>query len=242
MSPSRAIHPFKRNFLPLTAQYIEMDGATANDDASLVCSLAGGDAEAAHELYRRHCRAILRFALVLTDNLATAEDIVHDTFIELLFRPGNYQPARGSLRAYLYGISRHLIAKRLRAALVVAEPDASDEQTEVDQAGELAMRPEDETERAQYIERVRAAIRTLPLSYREVIAWCDLEEVPYATVADILGCPIGTVRSRLHRARALLADMLESVRLPPDPAPRRTGSGLQAIHAGLVTAGRRSSS
>lgn len=217
--------PSNGTFCRASANTLLMDRATANDDASLVCSLAGGNAEAAHELYRRHCRAILRFALVLTDDLATAEDIVHDTFIELLFRPGNYQPARGSLRAYLYGISRHLIAKRLRAtALVVAEPDAS---------GELAMRPEDETERAQYIERVRAAIRTLPLSYREVIAWCDLEEVPYATVADILGCPIGTVRSRLHRARALLADML---------APRGTGSGLQAIHPGLVTAGRRSSS
>lgn len=65
--------------------------------------------------------------------------------------------------------------------------------------------PEEQAERAQDIERLRGAITALPLAYRDVIAWCDLEELPYATVADILDCPIGTVRSRLHRARALLA-------------------------------------
>lgn len=228
-----------------------MNGHGVDDDASLVASLAGGNAAAAHELYRRHCRAILRFALAMTDNIATAEDIVHDTFIELLFRPGNYDGTRGSVRAYLYGIARHLIARRLRStALVVVEPDAADEQPEVDDAGErarlpvpaLSTTPEDETERALYIERVRAAIGTLPLWYREVIAWCDLEELPYAAVADILGCPVGTVRSRLHRARALLANTLQSAGLQPDPAPRPSGMGLPAMPPGLATGGRRRSS
>lgn len=219
------------------------------DDASLVASLAGGNAKAAHELYSRHCRAILRFALAMTDNLATAEDIVHDTFIELLFRPHNYECGRGSLRTYLYGIARHLIARRLRSArLVVIEPDAADEQPE-DGAGAVALpvaalpaTPEDETERAQYIECVRAAIGSLPLPYREVVVWCDLEELPYATVAEILGCPVGTVRSRLHRARALLANTLESAGLQPDPAPRPSGVRLPATPPGLATAGRRGSS
>jgi RNA polymerase sigma factor (sigma-70 family) len=212
------------------------------DDASLVAALAGGNAKAAHELYRRHCRAILRFALALTDNIATAEDIVHDTFIEVLFRPGNYECTRGSVRTYLYGIARHLIARRLRCTTRVV--------AEANDAGELAMlpvlalatTPEDETERAQYIERVRAAIGTLPLLYREVIAWCDLEELPYATVADILACPVGTVRSRLHRARALLAATLESAGLQADPAPRPSGVGLPEMPAGIATVCRRGSS
>jgi RNA polymerase sigma-70 factor (ECF subfamily) len=182
------------------------------DDVSLVEALAGGDAQAARELYRRHCHPILRFALAMTGSRATAEDIVHDTFVELLQRPGNYDPERGSLRAFLYGIARHRIAKSVRPA-VIAPPDESPDE---DAAGrpaagkpaELAASagtPEDQAERSQDIERLRAAISALPLLYREVIAWCDLEEVPYATVADILDCPIGTVRSRLHRARGLLA-------------------------------------
>jgi RNA polymerase sigma-70 factor (ECF subfamily) len=189
------------------------------DDVSLIEALAGGDAEAARELYRRHCHSILRFALAMTDSRAAAEDVVHDTFVELLQRPGNYDPERGSLRAFLYGIARHRIARSVRAA-VIAPPDGGPDE---DVPGRLAagrpaepaasaVTPEDQAERSQDIERLRAAISALPLLYREVIAWCDLEEVPYATVADILDCPIGTVRSRLHRARGLLAEAFRAPR------------------------------
>jgi RNA polymerase sigma-70 factor (ECF subfamily) len=176
------------------------------DDSLLVEALAGGDAAAARELYQRHCKPILRFALAMTGSRVAAEDIVHDTFVELLQRPGNYDPDRGSLRAFLYGIARHRISKSLRASIDAppAEPT------------ELAAptgTPQEQAERSQDIARLRAAIGTLPLAHREVIAWCDLEEVPYATVAEILDCPIGTVRSRLHRARALLAEAFRSTHL-----------------------------
>jgi RNA polymerase sigma-70 factor (ECF subfamily) len=188
------------------------------DDAALVEALAGGDGEAARELYRRHCGPILRFALAMTESRAAAEDIVHDTFVELLQRPGNYEFERGSLRAFLYGIARHRIAKLARAAVVTPPAPRREENPPGVLAGgeqaELTVAagtPEDQAERSQDIERLRAAIMALPLVYREVIAWCDLEEVPYATVADILDCPIGTVRSRLHRARGLLTEAFRSV-------------------------------
>jgi len=184
------------------------------DDASLVEALAGGNVEAARELYRRHCQPVLRFAVAMTDSRAAAEDIVHDTFVELLQRPGNYDRERGSLRAYLYGIARHRIAKSMRAA-AIAPPDP-DRDREPHGRLATAAAPEDQAERSQDIERLRMAIRALPIVYREVIAWCDLEEVPYATVADILDCPIGTVRSRLHRARVLLAEALHSPRKRED--------------------------
>ena len=189
------------------------------DDASLVEALAGGNVEAARELYRRHCQPILRFAVAMTDSRAAAEDIVHDTFVELLQRPGNYDPERGSLRAFLYGIARHRIARSTRtAAIALADSvDGQDEHGRI-AAGKPAepaapaVTPEDQAERSQDIERLRKAISSLPVVYREVIAWCDLGEVPYATVADILDCPIGTVRSRLHRARVLLAKAFLSPR------------------------------
>jgi RNA polymerase sigma-70 factor, ECF subfamily len=200
------------------------------DDATLVQALAGGDHAAARELYRRHSHAILRFAMAMTNGRAMAEDIVHDTFVELLHRPRNYDPAKGSLRAFLYGIARHRVAKAVggwtAVSAEVSEDDAQPHAVSTDPSELTAIAlvlvspPEDQLDRVQQIELLRMAMRDLPLIYREVIAWCDLEEVPYATVADILGCPIGTVRSRLHRARALLAETFQSLWQRRD-APRR---------------------
>ena len=64
------------------------------------------------------------------------------------------------------------------------------------------------------IEALRRAVQALPRRYREVVVLCDLEEVDYADAAIALGCPIGTVRSRLHRARALLLEKLKQDRNP----------------------------
>jgi len=195
------------------------------DDASLAEAIARGDGAAARELYRCHCHAILRFAMAMTNNRTAAEDIVHDTFVELLRRPRNYDPARGSLRAFLYGIARNRIASSARRAAprapqlhegevyqlsqLVAAPLELDAAPQADALE--APTPEDQTQRAQELELLRTAIGSLPLDFREVIVWCDLKEVPYAGVAEILGCPIGTVRSRLHRARALLAETFRSL-------------------------------
>jgi RNA polymerase sigma factor (sigma-70 family) len=85
----------------------------------------------------------------------------------------------------------------------------------------------DQIDRARDIERVRSAVFDLPRVHREVIVLCDLEELSYATAAEILGCPIGTVRSRLSRARALLATRLEPLDPPEDDeAPNETPTEL----------------
>ena len=70
------------------------------------------------------------------------------------------------------------------------------------------MNPAADLVRAEGIDRVRKAVLTLPVRYREVVVLCDLQELSYAETADALGCAVGTVRSRLHRARALLAAKL----------------------------------
>ena len=72
--------------------------------------------------------------------------------------------------------------------------------------------PLDEMSRTEAIEAVRRAVLTLPERYREVVVLCDLQEMSYAETAEILGCAIGTVRSRLHRARALLIEKLRPAR------------------------------
>jgi len=81
------------------------------------------------------------------------------------------------------------------------------------EAPSLAADAEEDLGRQVTVEAVRGAVLALPERYREVVAMCDLEEMGYAEVADALGCPIGTVRSRLHRGRTLLAEKLADARL-----------------------------
>ena len=74
--------------------------------------------------------------------------------------------------------------------------------------------PEEAETRREGIEALRRAVQALPRRYREVVVLCDLEELDYAEAAVVLGCPIGTVRSRMHRARALLLEKLNQDRKP----------------------------
>ncbi|MEJ1964812.1 MAG: RNA polymerase sigma factor [Gammaproteobacteria bacterium] len=194
--------------------------ALTAEDADLVSRLRRGDGTAARELYQRHGAALLRFGLAMCNSRPTAEDIVHDTFVEILRSPVKFDPSRGSVLAYLFGIARHRMSRVARVSLRdagarLADPTAGDDGFDiVTGLPESAMRDGaqdagDEIDRANDIERVRAAVFELPRVHREVIVLCDLEELSYATAAEILGCPIGTVRSRLSRARALLATRLE---------------------------------
>ncbi|MBX5460157.1 MAG: RNA polymerase sigma factor [Steroidobacteraceae bacterium] len=182
--------------------------ALTADDASLVTRLRHGDAAAARELYERHGATLLRFGMAMSNSRQTSEDVVHDTFVELLRHPERFDPERGSVLAFLIGIARHRMARIARVSVRDAEVDPV---AALEDENLLALEDAaDALDRAKGIERVRAAIADLPRVHREVVALCDLEELPYATVADILGCPIGTVRSRLSRARALLARRLET--------------------------------
>jgi RNA polymerase sigma-70 factor, ECF subfamily len=196
--------------------------ALTAEDAELVARLHRGDAAAARELYQRHGTALLRFGLAMSNCRQTAEDIVHDTFVEILRHPTRFDPSRGSVVGYLFGIARHRMSRIARVtARDVGTPLAAPGEESLDSDAALSDAflastvhdSAEEIDRTRDIERVRAAVFELPRVHREVIALCDLEELSYATVASILGCPIGTVRSRLSRARALLATRLQ----PLDP-------------------------
>jgi RNA polymerase sigma-70 factor, ECF subfamily len=205
--------------------------ALTAEDADLVARLRRGDAAAARELYQRHGTALLRFGLAMSNCRQTAEDIVHDTFVEILKHPVRFDPTRGSVIAYLFGIARHRMSRVARVSLRDAEVRTSDPDEVFDPtagAPDTALfdmqDAGDEIDRVRDIERVRTAVFELPRAQREVVVLCDLEELSYATAAEILGCPIGTVRSRLSRARALLAERLEPLDAPEeDETPAELG-------------------
>jgi RNA polymerase sigma-70 factor, ECF subfamily len=170
-------------------------------EQELLKRLLKGDEEAFASLYRVRRVAICRFALQMTGRQDLAEDVTQETFLALALHGKRYDAARGSVIAFLYGIARNLVLKRLEKerpedSETLVEEFAGDE----DVLGDLTRR--------ESIDEVRRAVLSLPAVYREAVVLCELGEASYEDAAFALGCPVGTVRSRLSRARAMLAKKL----------------------------------
>lgn len=185
----------------------------AETDDELLLRMRSGDEQAFSALYRRRQAAIYRFALHMSGSAATAEDVIQEVFLALIRDNCGYDPERGTLAGYLFGIARKLVLRQLerRRTDVALDADADDSAfpETAASADQLAV-----LTRKEGIAALRRAVQTLPPRYREVVALCDLEEMDYAEAAFVLGCPIGTVRSRLHRARGLLLEKLLQDRHP----------------------------
>jgi RNA polymerase sigma-70 factor (ECF subfamily) len=178
------------------------------DDERLLERACRGDADAVSRLFARYQASIYRYAVHMCGRDA-GDDIVQETFLSVMRQPERYDPARGTVIGYLFGIARHLALKRLtsRAAGALSEELGEEDET-ADLSQETVL---DSLTRTETIEAVRAAVRSLPPQYREVIVLCELQEMDYAAAAGIIQCPIGTVRSRLHRARTLLSAKLAAM-------------------------------
>ena len=180
-------------------------------DNELVRRISERDEEAFVVLYRRRQAGVYRFALQMSGSETIAEDVTQEVFMTLMREAHNYDSTRGSVAAYLYGIARNHVRRALereRAYVPLADEEGD---AEVSASHEKFIAHTDllaDLARGETIERVRQAVLALPAHYREVAALCELHELSYAEAADALGCAVGTVRSRLHRARALLTDKL----------------------------------
>lgn len=182
------------------------------DVAGLIALARRGDAVAFSRLFSEFERPIFRYAAHMCGRDA-ADDIVQETFLALLKGTGDYHPEKGSVGSYLFGIARHFVMKRLSGKEIATfELDEDDKRTSW--ADDRQPSVLDSLSRAETIQAVRAAITTLPAAYREAIVLCELQEMSYADAAAVVRCPVGTVRSRLHRAKGLLLSKL--VRLKPD--------------------------
>jgi RNA polymerase sigma-70 factor, ECF subfamily len=199
-----------------------MTSPAPENDHELYLRLRSGDEDAFLALYRRRQAPLYRFVLQMGGSPAAAEDVIQEVFLTVLREGCGYDPERGTLSGYLFGIARKLTLRNVERgrADVPLQSDPDDSPAELAVNSDPLM---DLTQR-EGIEALRRAVRALPRRYREVVVLCDLEEVDYADAAVALGCPIGTVRSRLHRARALLLDKLRQ-----DRSPRGTVPALQAV-------------
>jgi RNA polymerase sigma-70 factor (ECF subfamily) len=173
-------------------------------DSELLRSMLAGDEEALALLYRRRQGNVYRFALQMSGSKSIAEDVTQEVFLFLMREGHVFDPARGSLSAFLLGVARNHVLRRMRVENLLTPIGDDDEVDAAVAVTETALRPIEDLARAETIELVRKAVLSLPAKYREVVVLCELQDVSYGEAAEILGCAIGTVRSRLHRARALL--------------------------------------
>ena len=196
--------------------------AQERDDVLLKRS-AKGDEEAFTQLYRRNQAQIYRFALRMTGRAWAAEEIVQDVFMTLVREPKKFDPARGPLGAFLYGIARNRVMKHLerQPRELPLEYRSGDNGTSSEIEVPDERTPAHWAELRERRDYVRAAVLSLPPEFRETMVLCELEELSYEEAAAVLECPVGTIRSRLHRGRALLLAKLEMLR----DAPKRANAG-----------------
>ena len=168
-------------------------------DAELVRRTAAGEADAFETLYQRRQGEVFRFALHMTASRSVAEDVAQETFLAVMRDAGRYDPARATVSAWLCGIARNHVRRRLerdrRLWPVVPDGDeAWDESLETAAAPECDD-PLATLTRAERVEAVRDAILTLPVRYREAVVLCDLEELSYADAAAANRCAATASRS-----------------------------------------------
>lgn len=176
----------------------------SHSDGDLLRLLAAGEEKAFLDFYRRYQGLVYRFALHMSGKAEVAEEVTQDVFIAVMKSAQRYDDEKGSVAAFLYGIARNFVLRTLERErpYLTSSDESLRDVAEQDVFDELA--------RAERLETLRRAVLALPPAYREVVVLCDLHERDYAEAASILGCAIGTVRSRLHRARALLSEKMRA--------------------------------
>ncbi len=184
------------------APVVGVEDLAAREDADLIAQIAGGDlGEPMEELYRRHARKLYRFGLYLLGNEGLADELVQECFLRLWRTAGRFDTGRGSVGNYLFVIARSIatdLHRRPSSRPLLAVEDA-----------QLPPQP-DSADRIVETLMVRDALESLTPAHREVLALSHEEGLTQSQIAERLGLPLGTVKTRLyHGLRALKAALAE---------------------------------
>jgi RNA polymerase sigma factor (sigma-70 family) len=181
------------------------------DDAGIVRRCLAGDERAYRELVERYQRPVYTVAFRMVRSAEDAEDVTQETFVRVFRALDRYDPAR-SFEAWLFTITTRLCIDLLRrrkvrpVPLVRRDPESDEEQiTDVEDPG---LRPDEQATHAEEEQRARTLIESLPPHYRIVVVLRHQQDLSYEEIAETLHLPLGTVKARIHRARALLKDRL----------------------------------
>ena len=182
-------------------------------DLELLRRMRKGDENAFGLLYERHQGRIFRFILHMTGSQAVAEEVTQEVFMLLIGKPGAYDPEKGPLAAYLFGVARNLARHATRKITLCVDLDDAED------SGEAPAQDADIVEalsNSEALNSMRKALLALPEEYREAVVLCDLQEMSYEQASGVMECSVGTVASRLHRAHKLLRTRLGHMARSPE--------------------------
>ena len=201
------------------------DRHARDDEAALVGEVAAGSQDALASLYDRHADAVFAAAIRLTSDRQVAEEVVQETFLALWNRAELFDPGSGSLAAWLHTIARNRTVDRLRAAgrrpnlVPLSASGGSEEQDtaalerivasgRVLGGADLGPGPEGELAATELRDILRTALSELPEHERTALVLAYSEELTQSEIAERLGWPLGTVKTRTRRALLRLREVL----------------------------------
>ena len=180
-----------------------------DSDEQLVDLAAQGKADAFETLVLRYQDRLFHAMSHVAGSVEDAHDIVQDAFTQAFVKLESFRGA-SAFYTWLYRIAFNVAASRRRRA----RPTASTDRNQADRGEQVVdprEAPHERLEQQERAERVHAALNTLPDEYRQVMVLREMDGCSYEVIAEILDLPVGTVRSRLHRARTQMRELLKEV-------------------------------
>ena len=188
---------------------------TGMTDEELAAKVSGGDREAFNVLVERYQSKIINMAYTMLSSREDSYDAAQEVFIRV-YR--NIEKFKGgsSFSTWIYRITSNtctdMLRKRVRRISAVSITESDDDDRAPLELKDTSPTPEETVEKNEVQKAVRAALAELPYEHRQIIALYDIEGLSYQEISEIIKCPVGTVKSRLSRARNFLKKILSQNR------------------------------
>jgi len=186
------------------------------DWSEVVRRCMAGDSGAWAELVRTHHRRVYGLCYRFTGNGADAEDLTQDVFLKIYSNLSSFDMARGSLQVWIMTMTRNLLVDNFRRTRnqratdsLDAGWDETDELRPIDRLQASGASPHEKAAQKELAKMVQGALAKVSVELREAVILRDLQDMDYKEIAQVLGIPEGTVKSRISRGRAELARLLE---------------------------------
>ena len=185
----------------ISRQYVFGTEHLSPTDEQLVKGLSRGCERSFRLFYARYADQLYRYALMVSGSTSVAEDATQEVFEHVLRKPEQFDPTRqASASGWLYGVLRNSVRRSRRV---------DDRSVDLLERADEASSPELAAFSSQANSTLAACLGELPFDQREVLVMCCLQDLSYELAAQVLEIPVGTVRSRVNRARASLREEFE---------------------------------
>jgi RNA polymerase sigma-70 factor (ECF subfamily) len=186
-----------------------------SQDQSLVARCLSGDEGAWEELVRVHTRQVYGLCFRFTNSGSEAQDLTQEVFLRVFRTIRSFRSSEGSFTTWLSRVTRNLLIDHYRRTRQERVTDSIEEQlpTLEEEGAAASVRPDHQLAGREANEILQLTLQKLSPDLREAVILRDLQEMEYREIADILGIPEGTVKSRINRGRAELARLLRKQKL-----------------------------